>query len=191
MPDAPKTTTRDWIVSVLDEYETPLLRYAARLLGGNQDLAADVVQHTFLKLCQQDRQAIEGHLGKWLYMVCRNRAIDEMRKRGKNSALSSNDEKKVDAKRDTPENEVEQKDFVGFLQGLITQLPAGQKEALELWAGGLKYHEIASVIGKSEGSIRVLVHRAIKSLKTHPEVAKWLVKQEVAPSSKITAGATF
>lgn len=188
MPDSKQEKSADWILAALDEFETPLLRYAARLLGGNLDLAGDVVQHVFLKLCQQERENVQGHLAKWLYMVCRNRTIDELRKRSKDSPLSVESDDKMDFRNDNPEMEIEKKDFVTFLKELIAQLPGGQREALELWAGGLKYNEIASVIGKSEGSIRVLVHRGIKSLKTHPEVAKWLDSQQ--PQTK-PAGAAI
>ena len=179
MPESTQESHQEWILQIVDTYECQLLRYAARLLSGDSELAMDVVQHAFLKLCQQDRSSIEGHVAKWLYMVCRNRAFDELRKRGKDLSLNIESENKMDTRNVTPEQQIERKDFVSFLHELIGQLPLGQREALELWAGGLKYEEVASVIGKSEGSIRVLVHRGIQRLKAHPEVARWLSGKRV------------
>src|SRR5438876_33202 len=69
----------DWIAEAVERYEAPLSRYAARLVR-DTDRARDVVQDTFLRLCRQDRRAIDGDLGPWLYTVCRNRAVDVLRK---------------------------------------------------------------------------------------------------------------
>ena len=65
----------DWIRATLDRFEGPLLRYALRITG-ELEAARDVVQETFLKLCKEDRAAIEQHLSQWLFTVCRNRALD-------------------------------------------------------------------------------------------------------------------
>jgi DNA-directed RNA polymerase specialized sigma24 family protein len=46
------TTAQGWVVEAVDRYEAPLLRYARRLLD-DCDLAADTVQHAFLKLCEE------------------------------------------------------------------------------------------------------------------------------------------
>src|SRR5213592_481452 len=69
----------DWMRDVLREHEGPLLRYATRLTG-NLDTARDVVQDTFLKLYREKPQRFNSHLPEWLFTVCRNRALDGMRK---------------------------------------------------------------------------------------------------------------
>ena len=70
---------RHWVLSAVGRYETPLIQYAGRLLG-DSERARDVVQDTFLKLCQQERASLSDRLAEWLYTVCRNRALDVMRK---------------------------------------------------------------------------------------------------------------
>jgi DNA-directed RNA polymerase specialized sigma24 family protein len=57
---------------------------------------------------------------------------------------------------------------------LLWRLPAPQREAIDLWAQGLAYREIAEVLGRAEVGVRVLVHRGLKSLREHPQVRKWL-----------------
>ena len=42
--------------------------------------ARDVVQETFVKLCQQDSEKLRGSLKAWLFTVCRNGALDSLRK---------------------------------------------------------------------------------------------------------------
>ena len=69
-----------WIYEVVERYERPLVRYAARLLG-DVEHARDVVQDTFLQLIRQDHSKLDGRLPEWLFTVCRNRALDVRKKR--------------------------------------------------------------------------------------------------------------
>ena len=51
----------NWVEEALDEYEVPLVRYAVSLLG-DVEIARDIVQDTFLKLCKQRPKDLQGHL---------------------------------------------------------------------------------------------------------------------------------
>ena len=48
-----------------------LLQYAMSIVG-EIERARDVVQETFMRLHNQEQEAIEGHLSQWLFTVCRN-----------------------------------------------------------------------------------------------------------------------
>jgi len=50
-------------------------------ITGDIEQAREVVQDTFLKLCRQKPAQIRNYLAQWLYTVCRNRALDVLRKR--------------------------------------------------------------------------------------------------------------
>jgi len=77
---------RGWVLSVLDEHEARLTRYAARLVG-DEHAARDVVQHAFLRLCDQSPSDIDDRVAQWLFTVCRNRAVDVLRSRGRTTSL--------------------------------------------------------------------------------------------------------
>ena len=51
-------TRRQWVLAVLDRYEAPLVRYAARLLGDG-DSAREAVQHAFLQLCERSAEEFQ------------------------------------------------------------------------------------------------------------------------------------
>ncbi|NDH95507.1 MAG: sigma-70 family RNA polymerase sigma factor [Planctomycetia bacterium] len=68
-----------WVLEAVEAYELPLLRYARRLLD-DFDLANDAVQHAFVKLCEQSQQQLEGRVAPWLFRVCRNKAVDHLRR---------------------------------------------------------------------------------------------------------------
>ena len=61
------------------DYESALIGYASTILN-DIDLARDVVQDTFVRLCQQDVGKVRDNLKSWLFTVCRNRALDLLRK---------------------------------------------------------------------------------------------------------------
>ncbi|MGB8168823.1 MAG: sigma factor, partial [Chthoniobacteraceae bacterium] len=55
-----------WVQTALERYERPLLQYAMSIVG-EIERARDVVQETFMRLHNQDQEAIEGHLSQWLF----------------------------------------------------------------------------------------------------------------------------
>src|SRR3954453_14514912 len=88
MPGQPKSADDgSWVRAAVARFEAPLTLYAARLLG-DSDAARDVVQETFLRLGVQDRAEIESRLAEWLFTVCRNRALDVLRKESRMTRLS-------------------------------------------------------------------------------------------------------
>jgi DNA-directed RNA polymerase specialized sigma24 family protein len=49
-------------------------------------------------------------------------------------------------------------------------LPTPQQEAIVLWSEGFSYGEMAQITSKTEGSLRVTVHRVLERLREHPFV---------------------
>ena len=59
----------------LSDFEVPLTRYAVSILG-DIERSRDAVQDTFVKLYEQDPEAIKDKVKAWLFTVCRNRCYD-------------------------------------------------------------------------------------------------------------------
>lgn len=170
---------REWVLAALEQYEDRLLRYAQRLLG-DLDLARDVVQFAFLRLCDAKQAEVEGRLAQWLFTVCRNKALDVQRRVAVGREADHGDpglsagqlSREVD-----PAAAAEDAELHGLLVLLVETLPPSQREALDLWAEGFSYAEIAEIAGRQEGHIRVLVHRGLKALREHPQVRE-LMREE-------------
>ncbi|MGL5019167.1 MAG: RNA polymerase sigma factor, partial [Luteolibacter sp.] len=77
-PSTPCTRER-FIEQAMVDHESALIGYASTILN-DIDLARDVVQDTFTRLCQQDIGRVSENLKSWLFTVCRNRAFDMLRK---------------------------------------------------------------------------------------------------------------
>src|SRR5687767_8999110 len=141
---------RQWVLAALEDYEVRLLRYAVRLLG-DRDLAADAVQHAFLKLCDQSPDTLGNRMAPWLFRVCRNRAVDHLRQAGREQSLNGSpagDDGSSPAPLDReagPAEATESRELSERLRDLVEQLPAAQREAIELWCDGFNYREIAEI----------------------------------------------
>jgi RNA polymerase sigma factor (sigma-70 family) len=84
------TPKRDWIRAAVDRYERPLPSYTARIIG-DADRARDVVQDAFLRLWRRDEAEPDDHLAQWLFTVCRNRALDVVRKERRMKPITETD----------------------------------------------------------------------------------------------------
>jgi RNA polymerase sigma factor (sigma-70 family) len=168
---------RAWVLAALDDYEVRLMRYAARLVG-DEDLARDCVQHAFVKLCDGKLNVPDTSPAAWLFRVCRNRALDHLRRSGRERSLESppsNDEAIQPASHSgDPAELADARELSTCLRQLVERLPPPQCEAIGLWSEGFVYKQIGEITGHSEGHVRVLVHRGLKSLREHPQVRKWL-----------------
>ncbi|HVC96854.1 MAG TPA: RNA polymerase sigma factor [Pirellulales bacterium] len=162
---------REWVLSALDEFEGPLLRYARRLTG-ELDLARDVVQHAFLRLCDQEPLELDGRLAAWLYTVCRNRAIDLKRRDGRLEPFPRREGAEGTSRETDPSDWLEIQDAGDVLRGAVATLPEKQQDAVNLWAEGFSYREISRITDDREGYVRVLVHRGIVALREHPSLRR-------------------
>ena len=158
--------TSDWINTVVQQYERPLVRYAAQILG-DLERGRDVAQDTFLRLCKQDREQLDGHLVEWLYTVCRNRALDVRRKESRMKSMTA-EQTSVQESRNMDQAAVaEQQDTTTRVLEFVDRLTENQREVVRLkFQHGLSYKEIAAVTELSVTNVGYLIHTAIKRLRT-------------------------
>jgi len=155
----------DWIRDQLQRHERSLILYAARLLG-DVERARDVVQEAFLRLCNQDRGALEERVDVWLFSVCRNLCHDVHRKENRMTALEDERAEETAGTGAGPAAAAEAKDDHGFIMETISCLPAKQQEVLRLkFQHGLSYKEISRITEDSIGNVGWLLHTGLKSLR--------------------------
>ena len=163
------SASQAWIDAAIEQYEGPLLRYAQHFVF-DLESARDVVQDTFLKLCKQSENEMRPKLAKWLFTVCRNRAIDVCRKESRMKVAPKDQiSDHLVARADDSASPAEGLEKVETAQGLMQQLsrlPNQQQEVLRLkFHGGLTYREIAEVTGLSSSHVGVILHTAISKLR--------------------------
>ncbi len=153
------------------EYERPLVGYAYGYLR-DWDRARDVVQDTFIRLCQQDQAKVRDALKTWLYTVCRNRALDVLRKEARMVEMDEAMLLRVPSEKPTPVQDIDAQEIRTQLEQALTRLTAHQREVIVLkFQQGLSYEEISRVTGLTTGNVGFLLHHGLKRLR------EWLPRE--------------
>jgi RNA polymerase sigma-70 factor (ECF subfamily) len=159
--------------ALLRRFELPLLQYATRILG-DRERARDVVQETFVELERSARRQTDAAPAKWLFTVCRNRALNICRKEKRMTYLGEEFLAQAPGDEPAPNERLEQDEARGFLLGIVATLPLRQQEVLQLkFQNDLSYQEISDITKLSVSHVGVLLHTALKTLRTrHGEAAR-------------------
>ena len=163
----------DDLTALLRRFELPLLQYATRILG-DRDRARDVVQETFVELQRSPRQKLDHAPAKWLFTVCRNRALNICRKEKRMTYLDEEILEKQESQDAAPNERIEREEASGFLLRIVATLPPRQQEVLQLkFQNDLSYQEISEITKLSVNHVGVLIHTALKTLRTrHAQAAR-------------------
>jgi RNA polymerase sigma-70 factor (ECF subfamily) len=153
------------LAELYDFYFPRIYRYILARTG-NQTEAEDVTEEVFVKMLGaigafQWRQA---PFAAWLFRIARNHLVSYARKNGARRQAISLEDSIPDPSPD-PLSHVE--DRLDFEQVFIVAraLPQAQREVLWLRFGaGLSVSDTADALGKREGNVKVLQHKAIAKL---------------------------
>lgn len=157
------------LTEIYRAYQPRLLRYLrAQEPGMADDLAADVwlAVARGLGRFRGDEAAFRG----WLFTIGRHRVIEHRRRQARRRTDPVPDEHL-----DRPVERglggdpawlvVEQLGAQRTIEALVAGLPAEQAEAVLLRVlGGFDVAEVARIMGRTPGNVRVLCHRALKRL---------------------------
>ena len=162
---AQNSSQSDWIREAINAHQGPLMRYATRLTRDVESVR-DVVQDTFLRLCKQPQEKLEGHVAEWLFTVCRNRAFEIMRKEKRMNPLSETHLATCCSAEPTPSDALNHQDKRSEMLRLLGDLPNKQQEVIRLkFQNGLSYKEIHSITNLSISNIGYLIHTGIQTMR--------------------------
>jgi RNA polymerase sigma factor (sigma-70 family) len=157
--------TENFIEDALADYESSLIGYANTILH-DPDRARDVVQETFIKLCQQDLSQIRHSVKTWLFTVCRNRALDILRKENRVQPLQDYQWDHLEGTGQQPDEAAESQERDAQIRHTLGRLSENQREVILLkFQQGLTYQEITEITGLTSGNIGFLIHTGLKRLR--------------------------
>ena len=149
--------SRESIEAMVTRHELPLVRYATRIVG-DSERAKEVVQDTFVRLLEAQRQD-DDQVAGWLYRVCRNRAID-VRRHETPMVTSGNPPELVS------DPLAEAHTAVAEVLAALEGLPPNERDVLERrYRRGESYQEISAGTGLSVGNVGFLLHRGMRQLR--------------------------
>lgn len=152
-----------WFTETIRTFETRLFRFTAKKV--QRDLAADMVQETFLKLWNHYSPDLIGREGPWLFTVSRNLCLDLLRKEQNNRSEPLQDANMSSDETPLLQNMI-QKENQSRVIALVSSLNENQQEVIRLkFQEGFSYKEISEITGHSVSHVGVLIHEAVAKLR--------------------------
>lgn len=152
--------------SLYDFYMPRVYRFVLLKVSRREE-AEDLTHQTFLKAWERiDQYNFQGYsFGSWLYRIARNTVIDYYRGSTPHVSVENIPEELL-ATSDSTENDTETRmEWEGLLESIAKMKDIEQDVLIMRFVEEMTHKEVAEVIGKSEGAVKVIQHRALKNLK--------------------------
>ena len=160
-----KTYDEQAIRQVYRTYADAIYRYAL-YQSGDPLLAEDVAGEVFVRMMESiGNFTYRGApISAWLYRIARNLVVDHQRRGNRLKPLDQ-----VEHTRFVSDNPVELAEKrLGWeeLRTALSELTDEQRQVIILkFVENLQNQEVAEIVGKNEGSVKALQHRALRSLR--------------------------
>ena len=158
-------------------WEQPLFRFAFRLLQRTED-ARDVCQETFLRiLTKSERFRAGARFSTWMYQIALNLCRDHLRRRTRWKFLPfDSDEpavqRRVEARTEAraapdPAAALERDELRRAIRKALRTISPEQREVLVLKEfEGMKFKEIAEILGCPESTVKSRMYYGLTALKS-------------------------
>ena len=152
---------------LLYDYYLPRIYRFVLIKVGHREVAEDITHLAFLKAWENiDRYFYRGYsFGSWLYQVARNTIMDNYRSRTPQVYI---DDIFIEPESDKPRpgENVDIKLESEKIMIAMMKLSALEQDVIIMrFVDDLPTKEVAEAVGKSEGAVKLIQHRAIKKLK--------------------------
>ncbi|HUO32763.1 MAG TPA: sigma-70 family RNA polymerase sigma factor [Bryobacteraceae bacterium] len=157
------------VLAIFDQLRGPLLRYALAI-GLRIPEAEDIVQEVFLALFRHTRLGRpRDNLRGWVFRVAHNLALkhrEAARREVQHGAGSPEMPSSEPAHPGPgPEEQLAHSERHARLRAVLRALPEQDRQCLYLRAEGLRYREIAGVLGMSLGAVSLSLTRSLARMR--------------------------
>jgi RNA polymerase sigma factor (sigma-70 family) len=165
----------DSMAPLFERYQGPLLNFFHRLTG-DREASRDLVQTVFERLLRYRHTfRNDARFRPWIYQTARHVVADHWRRSSRQpvplSSLSRDGENDdtttaADPVASSPDPSWRSQRDARDLQEALNRLPSDDRELIVLSRfHGLRYEEIAAIMQKSAGAVKVQAHRAMHALR--------------------------
>ena len=169
----------DSLGALMLRWERALYRFVYRMVPQSDD-ARDICQETFLRIYDKADRFREGsRFSTWMYQIALNLCRDQARKKNRWSKIVVADDVDEEtgsssvnraAGDDDPAWDAELGERVAALNAAMDRLPPDQREVLVLKEfEGLKFKEIAGVVGCPESTVKSRMYYGLRALRQQLE----------------------
>lgn len=162
----------DAFASIYDRYITSIYRFVYLKLP-TREAAEDVTSETFLRFWNAILQNTEiRNVRAFLYQIARNLVVDYFRKEESQRQIVTNDEDVTSSyneghisDRGREQKLIEARVDLRIVLERIERLKEDYRDVLTLrLIDGLSFDDIATILQKTPGHVRVIFHRAVRAL---------------------------
>jgi RNA polymerase sigma-70 factor, ECF subfamily len=149
-----------------DRYVDVVFRFVLFRVG-DRPLAEDLTSETFLRALRRiSSVSYQGRdVGAWFVTIARNLVLDHVKSSRYRLEMTTADILDSSADDRSPEHEVVEEATATELMHCVAQLGRDQQECIMLrFMQGLSVSETAAVMGRNEGAVKALQHRAVRRL---------------------------
>ncbi len=155
---------------LFDRYGDPVLNYCYYRLGTweeAEDAAQQVFSNAFAALHRfRQRDEAPGNVRSWLFTIAHHEVANRRRSSLRRLFTPLDAVTDLADRGPSPEELAVATDYQGRVRAMLVRLPRDQRRAVELRLAGLTDTEIATVLGKSSGAVRVAQSRAVARLRS-------------------------
>lgn len=154
--------------AIIDRYQERIYNHIRRMVVSHED-ANDVTQETFIRIFRNlDSLKDDSSMTAWIYRIATNESIRFLNSRHNNVAIGDEvDEQTVPSLSDSEYVDYDNAMAVHF-QNAILSLPQTQRTVFNLrYYDDLSYEEIATILGKTAGTVKVSYHLAKERIKKY------------------------
>jgi RNA polymerase sigma-70 factor, ECF subfamily len=158
------------VARLYDLYADRIYHYVLARTG-DPSTAEDLTGEVFLRVVQHvrrfklDTSRPAASVSAWLYRIAANLVSDHHRSRRRRPQVDLDDDVSVTVQSPDPCEEVERQEALHRLSGALAQLTEEQRlVVVSKFGEGLSNAETAAWLGKTEGAIEGLQHRALRTL---------------------------
>jgi RNA polymerase sigma-70 factor, ECF subfamily len=149
-----------------DRYVDVVFRFVLFRVG-DRPLAEDLTSETFLRALRRiSSVSYQGRdVGAWFVTIARNLVLDHVKSSRYRLEMTTADILDSSADDRGPEHKVVEEATATELMRCVAQLGHDQQECIMLrFIQGLSVSETAAVMGRNEGAVKALQHRAVRRL---------------------------
>jgi len=153
---------------IYDQYIEKIYRFIF-LKVGSEEVAEDLASETFLRVWEKFRDEKKNPIENpkaFLYQIAKNLVIDYYRKKGQVQTISAESDLIGDPRQDLEEKALLASDMDRVRLALAKLKQEHQNVIIWHYLDDLSISEVAKLLNKSEQATRVLIHRALKALRS-------------------------
>lgn len=166
----------DYFGMLYDKYFDQIFRFIFKRIGGNESVAGDLSQQTFIKaMANISKYEDRGFpFSSWLYRIAQNEVLMFFREQKKHHAIAIEERHVVTLFEETTQSSTMSEEDQGKLIELLNEMEQEHLDLIELrFFQSMSFKEIADIYSISEANAKMRIYRILEKLNK-----KWVANQK-------------